>query len=176
MIELPISSCEVNNQLGILRHSWLENQILNGSPNYTTKLYTEISSARNAFEGRINPSGEFDEYIRLLRNLLPLISETYSPKQILREGPLRCLSHNIFIYIEEFLELFYVTEFDLQALLFRIEDALEGLDSALIRLRETWYQNDADLDLIRESYVNVQNAGFVLHQALKQLPKGIVLP
>ncbi len=160
-----------------LRHSWLENQILNRDPVYVAQRHRESSSARDAFEEKIQPGGEFDRALDDARELCARVVDACSPTQLVNSRPLAELPERTRHAICGLLEAIYLRECSITEVRSQFTAAIECFSGALCDFSGAWYREPlVDPVVVNVAFVRLQRAGADLHGVLGRLPGGIILP
>src|SRR5438105_1225198 len=74
-----------------LRHSWLENQLLNCDVAYVQRIHGSSSQARRIFEQMIGPKGTFDQMVQEGWMLCHGVRDTLDPVRLMDSIPLSSL-------------------------------------------------------------------------------------
>lgn len=177
-VELTIP-CDVSRQRGRLRHIWLKNQILAMNEDYVVLMHTSPSlrAARESFERKIRPKGEFAGRLEDARQLLSEMVEGFGPGQLIDSGLLGDLSTDARDSIKSVLHDQYLKNSMMAQSSEAITKAVKDLRTSLRELSTAWYQQpSADDALIRKKFADFQLNAKVLQESLGNLPEGIVLP
>lgn len=162
--------CDANTLRGQLKHSWLDNQILNKSAEDVVFLRQHGSW----------PSlySEFDTRLDDAQRLAAMIEPGFSPALLVD-------SLSVFAHMDsksradlkQAVHSAYVIAFRPADLLPPYEKAVKQLKVAIIAFRQAWdVQSDAGDNRVSESWSDVLACAKALENLLDSLPKGIVLP
>ncbi|MBH24668.1 MAG: hypothetical protein CMH57_09505 [Myxococcales bacterium] len=158
---------------GQLRHSWLENLLLNRNHGFIGRLHAADSPARQAFERRLEPEGAFARHLASARHLSRRASRAFCPTRLLLEEPLReLLSKEARDLMGAALRGHEGAEVDAAGL----EEAIDRLERELGVFTAAWRRADASPDTIASLFQAVQRQARSLHEQLGALPTGVVLP
>lgn len=163
--------CEASIRRGQLKHSWLENQVLN-------KRAEDVVTFRQR-GGWPALENEFEEWVKDARTLAAELTDGFSPAQLVDTvTPFRRLSEKDKQRIKQPLHAAYLENSGITNLRLLLQEAAESLDKALKELLEEWQQpatSGSDQALCAAWSVFVERATN-LKNVLERLPKGIVLP
>lgn len=176
MIELEPVSNEIHNQLGMLRHSWLKNKIINRDPAFIVSLRNKQSVSQKQFEDDIRQSGQFEKKIELFYTLLPSIMDIYSPINLINTTSLAYLPNNDLELIRKIFQELYLKNSNIEHFVQESEKRIKLLNSSFIKFRDLWFQKNVDLNSLEENFRHFQSEAVALYNVLKQFPRGIVLP
>lgn len=162
--------CDANTLRGQLKHSWLDNQILNKSAADVVFLRQHGSW----------PSlySEFDTRLDDAQRLAAMIEPGFSPALLVDSlSVFADLGAQSRADLKQAVHSVYVTAFRPADLLPSYEKAVDELRVAIAAFRNAWdVQSDAGDDRVSESWSHVLECARVLEKLLDSLPKGIVLP
>lgn len=155
---------------GRLKHSWLENEVLNKTPETVVLLRREVGwPALQRFPANVQQA----------LTLADEVEFGFSPARLVDDcAPLAALSEDQRTIIREAAHAAYLKCFDAQAAAQCMRVNAECMTTTLSALLAEWNQPDEALsDLrLRERWCAVLDAAVPLCKALDALPKGIVLP
>ncbi len=170
---LVVSSfpCSSNILRGRLKHSWLENQLLNKTADEVVYLWKETGwgALDNEFSMRVS------ETITLAENLV----QGFSPAQLVDSlAPLARLDQETRDLIKQAVHKAYLESSGITELSQPLCKAAKALEAALDQLRTVWRRpvtvaNEKDL---KNAWQMVSTQAKALHAVLERLPKGVVLP
>jgi hypothetical protein len=170
--------CEAAMKRGILRHSWLKNQILPINPEYVVRVRNSQSllDVRRDFERLIGPNGEFSVHLDVAAQLARNLEAWFSPAQLVDLGPLAIVPNDIRKIIKSNIHAEYLDRNGIEKQRAPIANAVKDLRKALNEFTASWFQRPSvSEDLIRDGFVRVQMNAAVLQDALGYLPEGFVL-
>lgn len=160
-------ACEADVTLGRLKHSWLENQILNKSAADVIDLRSGggWSSLDQQFPRRIEEAADF----------VARIVDAFSPAQLVEKlGFFRDLSAEARDTLRSAVHRSYLAHSDIAGRKASLDSAVRILALSLDNVRRLWRDSsDHDLEL---AWGNVLRAAARLRDELDALPRGIVLP
>ena len=162
--------CPASLTRGQLKHSWLENQILN-------KTAEEIVVQHAA--GWPALVSEFEERVTQTRMLAEDVEYGFSPAQLIdRLEWLSTLSAEQKGAIKQAVHAAYLENMNTKALRVSLLDAVELFDSALRHVIDEWKKPQTTISESRlsEAWNDLLDSAFSLVDALDQLPREIVLP
>lgn len=178
MCALQDDRCEAALLRGSLRHSWLENEIIDRRPDDIAKWYGTFSPERVSLEKGISPKGEF--YLRLgkARELADIMITSFSPAQLVENSVLARLPMDVKQLIKGILHNTYLEKTGIAELTSPLEDAINKFALELQHFTETWYSSrpPAGSEAVRGGFLRLQERARELHEILGCLPEGIVLP
>jgi hypothetical protein len=157
-------------QCGRLKHSWLENQILNKTPEKVVRLRRTLG-----WPALAHFLGNASEAITLANQ----VEFGFSPARLVDEsGPLARLAKPDCKAIREAVHLAYLKQFDAEKNGREIRIRAERIRSTLDTTLEEWRKpDDVVLDsVLKAQWCAVLEAAVSLRDALDALPKAIVLP
>ena len=170
---------ELSQERGRLRHLWLKNQVLALNEDYTALMHTKPSlrEARESFESKIRPDGEFDDRLNDVRRIVRQMGEGFSPAQIVDLGPLEQLSPNVRQLVKNISHDLYLRQTMIAELGASLAEVIAVLAQALKDFSTAWFkQPPVDETLIRSKFAHFQLCAKALQEKLSNLPQGIVLP
>ena len=153
-----------------LKHSWLENEVLNKAPE--TVLFLRNNSGWPALHG-------FPSSTEQAIALAMQVENGFSPAQLVDEClPLLALSDTDRAAVRDAVHSAYLECFDATSLADELQAAAVEMDSALTAMIGEWNLPDESVRdaVLREYWQVVLTSGERLRAALDALPKGIVLP
>jgi len=171
--------CDAALQRGLLRHSWLKNQILQISPDFVAQVNSRPSlwEERESFEKKIQSGGEFETKLNDARQLIRDMVKGFSPEQLVDRGPLANLSQKARESVKAVIHDIYLRQTKIEQYTEPVTRAIDDLENALREFTTVWYlQQSAEQNLIRNRFEQVQECARILHEKLGDLPEGIVLP
>jgi hypothetical protein len=178
MLILKGMPCSAARLRGILRHSWLKNQILGMDAGFVVQMHgrPSLHEARESFERKIRPGGEFDLRLSDARQLVRDMVEGFSPAQLVDSGPLAALPAETLAAIKSVIHREYLSETRIEQCAEPIAAACDLLADALRDFSDVWFGRAAGLGMVRKSFEQLQLRARALHEQLEKLPEGIVLP
>lgn len=162
--------CDANTLRGQLKHSWLDNQILN-------KSESDVVFLRQ--HGSWPPLySEFDTRLDDAQRLAAMIEPGFSPAQLVDSlAAFGDMDAKLRADIKQAVHSAYLTAFRPADLLPPYEKAVKELKVAIINFRQAWdVHSAASDDSVTESWSDVLECAKALEKLLDSLPKGIVLP
>lgn len=161
--------CPAGSVRGQLKHSWLENQILNK----TTGQIAELR--RSGWPALLE---EFPERLKQAQRLADEVEVGFSPTQLIdRLRPLRGLPQGERREIGAAVHAAYLERVDTEILREKLTAAAASLAQALARLRAEWETSAVASDArLQETWEEVLVEAARLVEVLDELPRGIVLP
>lgn len=177
MIILKGMPCGAARQRGILRHSWLKNQILGMDAGFVVQMRgrPSLREARESFERKILPSGEFDLRLGEARQLVRDMVDGFSPAQLADSGPLADLPE-VIAAVKSAVHREYLSETRIEQRVGPLNAACDLLADALREFSDVWVGRASGPNMLRKSFEQLQLRARDLHEQLEQLPEGIVLP
>lgn len=170
MLVLESESCLAAIRRGQLKHSWLENQVLNKTPDIVVMLR------------RGNGWPVLQRFTADTEQALALADEIefgFSPARLVSDcAPLAALPEELRHAIREVVHTAYLECFDTENAAQRIRETTVTMKSALLKLLDEWDKPDDALSDagLQSRWRAVLDAAEPLRDALDALPKGIVLP
>jgi hypothetical protein len=155
---------------GRLKHSWLENEVLNKDPNFVVLL------RREAGWPELN---RFPAEAARAAALAAEVEEGFSPTTLVDTcAPLRLLPSPVFHALRDSIHAAYLHAFDAASATRRLTGAASRMESCLNSFLTEWNRSDEEVseDAVRAGWVAVLEAALELRAALDGLPKGTVLP
>ena len=160
-------SCYTAILRGRLKHSWLENQVLNKSAKDILEMRSE--GAWNAL------MEQFPTRVREARGLVEAMLEGFSPAQLVdRIEIFAVLSETTKASLRGTLHSGYLAQSEVRAQQQSLASTTNELAGVLDRVSRLWREG-SDCDLER-AWQDVISAAAALRDELEALPKGIVLP
>jgi len=161
-----------------MRHSWLENEILNCDPPYVQSLRTSVSQARTEFESMIGEDGTFGKMIQECRQFCRTIVDDLSPRHLVEIGSLAKLPSHVRSAIASTLHQIYLAQSNIQKIQTELTGHIDAFDQAFQRFATVWYDvsRDNGTGEVRSAFECLQREGRHLHRVLGRLPEGTVLP
>lgn len=164
-------SCETNTLRGQLKHSWLENQVLNKTSDNVINFWK--STGWKALEQ------QFAVHIRKAIQLSDEQESGFSPAQLVDTlTPFEKVNDETKELIKQAVHKAYLESSNITQLKVPLKEAAEELEKALGHLLEAWNQQvseKSELEL-KKAWDEFLTRARKLHSVLEQLPKGIVLP
>lgn len=163
--------CDANVIRGQLRHHWLENQILNKTPEdvlFIWQTEERWDALETEFEYRIAQAIKFtDDMI-----------DGFSPKQLVDKiAILSSLSSETKILLKDKIHKVYMESSNIQNISISFQRAVKSLEGDIKKFKKVWKQSNSERnEAIAESYQAVLESATLLHDVIKLLPKGVVLP
>lgn len=155
---------------GRLKHSWLENEVLNKTPEIVVAL------RRDAGWPALK---RFPADVQQALSLADEVEFAFSPARLVDDcAPLAALAEDQRTIVRQSVHAAYLKCFDAQAAAQWLRDAAERMKTALSALLAEWDKADeavSDAEL-QARWGAVLDAAEPLRNALDALPKGIVLP
>lgn len=177
-IELSLPS-ELSQERGRLRHLWLKNQVLALNEDFVVLMHGKrsLQKARESFESKIQPDGEFTIRLNDARRLVQQMLEGFSPAQLVDLGPLEQLSKDARRQVKSVSHDLYLRKTAIAELSESLTGAITDLANALQEFTTTWFeQPTAHETLIRSRFAHFQLCAQALQEKLGRSPEGIVLP
>lgn len=159
------------NSVARLRHSWLENQVLNKTADDLVHLWRL---------GRWDAlDRQFANRLRDVEEVAAKLEEALSPAGLLPMlQPLRSISGELRSYIGEVVHEAFRKVYSTDVIAREIRAAAAGLAKAITALQESWTQElsiQAE-QALRARWTETQARGRDLLDLLRAIPKGVVLP
>ncbi len=178
MLILKGMPCSAARQRGILRHVWLKNQILGIDAGFVVQMRgrPSLREARESFERKIRPGGEFDLKLEDARRLGRDMVEGFSPAQLADSGPLAGLPPEALAAVKSAVHREYLSETRIEQRVGPLSAACDLLADALREFSDAWFERAAGAMVLRKSFEQLQLRARALHEELEQLPEGIMLP
>ncbi|MET0621810.1 MAG: hypothetical protein ABW250_02410 [Pyrinomonadaceae bacterium] len=178
MLILKGIPCSAARQRGILRHSWLKNQILGIDAGFVVQMRgrPSLREARESFERKILPGGEFDLRLGEARQLARDMVDGFSPTQLANSGPLADLPAEVLAAVKSAVHREYLSETGIEQREGPLNAACDLLADALREFSDVWVGRTSGPNMLRKSFEQLQLRARALHEQLEQLPEGIVLP
>jgi hypothetical protein len=157
-------------QRGRLKHSWLENEILNKTPETVVALRQGVGWP------------ELQRFSADVEQALVLVKEVesgFSPAKLVDQcTPLMALTESQKNIIRNAVHRAYLAYFDTLRAARGLHDSATDMKEALIALLEEWNKPDATMSGVelQARWVAVLREAERLRTALDALPRGIVLP
>jgi hypothetical protein len=155
---------------GQLKHSWIENQILNKTSDDIVALHRS---------GWFALTEQFPERMKQAYALAAQVESGFSPAQLVDElAPLRQLPEWQRAAMSAAVHAAYRKRFDAETLSAGIRGAIDSLQGVLVIFRAEWDQTVAAVSesRLRQAWDEVLEKAALLAEALDRLPQGIVLP
>lgn len=179
MLILRGMPCSAALRRGLLWHSWLKNQILNMDAGFVVRMYSHpaLREARESFERKIQPGGEFEAKLHDARQFVQDIIGGYSPAQLVDIGVLSSLSAEVRASIKATIHQEYLAQTGIEQHTELIANAIDNLEQALKEFADAWYRQPVlEESLLKSRFEQSQARARTLHNELEKLPEGIVLP
>jgi hypothetical protein len=163
--------CNADVIRGQLRHHWLENQILNKTPEdvlFILQTEERWDALETEFEQRIAQAIKFtDDMI-----------EGFSPKQLFDKIEiLSSISNETKMLLKDKIHKVYIEKSNIQNISISFQCAVKSLEGAIKEFKKMWKQSKSERnEAITEMYQAVLDSATLLHDVIKLLPKGVVLP
>lgn len=171
MITLPCNECQANQSRGRLKHSWLENQLLNKNPEEVVFLWQNT--------GWTALDKEFSVRIKEAVDLADNLENGFSPKELVEQlAPLSHIDEETKGLIKKAVHTAYLKSSNITDLKLPLRDNAMALGGALDELRAVWIL-PVDVNneqILKHVWVKVSVNAKALHSILAKLPKGMVLP
>lgn len=170
MIELPFSS-HTSVTCGQLKHSWLENQVLNKTSDNIIDFWK--AKGWNALEE------QFEVHIKKAINLSEELEYGFSPAQLVdRLTPFEKVDCETKELIKQVVHKAYLESSNITELKVPLKKAAKELEKAFEHMLEAWNQpvSETNEKKLRKTWGIFLTMARKLHSILEQLPKGIVLP
>jgi hypothetical protein len=164
---------------GILRHSWLKNQILTMDAGYVIQMRgrPSLHEEREAFERKIRPGGEFESRLGEARKLVREMVDGFSPAQLVDSGPLAGLSPEARAAVKSVVHREYLSRTMIEKCVGPAAAACDALEDALRKFSDDWFRQPyPGAVVIRKRFEELQQRARALSESLGDLPEGIVLP
>lgn len=161
--------CDANTLRGQLKHSWLENEVLNISIETVIALWQQ---------GAVDRAVKYSARIADLDRLADSFVDGFSPTQLVNTlQPFGGLSIDEKTAIKSAVHEAYLETSGILALQAPLNAAAQDMKSALDELSKAWalpYLTGEET--VRRTWENVREKAWLLIVQLERLPKGIVLP
>lgn len=157
-------------QRGRLKHSWLENEVLNKTPEIVVTLRREVGWP------------ELQRFPNDATQALALADDVefgFSPARLVDEcAPLAALPKDQRAIIRREVHAAYLKCFDARGASDSLRDAVTRMKAAIAALLDEWHKPDGSISdgELQARWRAVLNEAEHLRSALEALPKGIVLP
>ena len=164
-------SCDTNTLRGQIKHSWLENQVLNKTSDNIIDFWK--ANGWKALEQ------QFAVHIRKAVQLSDELESGFSPAQLVDTlRPFEKVDDETKELIKEAVHKAYLESSNITELKASLKEAAEELEKALKHLLEAWDQQVSEKSEreLKETWNEFLTRARKLHSVLEQLPKGIVLP
>lgn len=163
--------CSANLMRGRLKHSWLENQILNKSAEDVIFLFRNSGwrALERVFLARV------DETITLAADL----ENGFSPQVLVDKlEPFKRADESVRVQIKSAVHARYMEVSRIQEMKTPCQEAASSLGSAITKLLEIWQYpiGEENEEALRSVWEEVAVRARDLHSILEKLPKGLVLP
>lgn len=161
--------CEANTLRGQIKHSWLENEILNLS------METVITLWRR---GGAELTAKYAVRLQTLSLLVGSLEEGFSPAQLVDTlKPFSDLSLEEKAAIKGAVHAAYLESSGILALQAPLKAAAAGIEAALQELSRAWaLPKPQGESAVRVAWEGVRKKANALIEVLERLPKGVVLP
>jgi hypothetical protein len=160
-----------------LRHSWLENQILNRDSSVVAGRHGTSTKASVAFKWKICANGEFAQATKEVRELCDIMLDTLSPARLLDRKPLSLLSEQCHRQIADELHRLYLKRSRVEKSRTELQTAIVEFEVVLAALCRLWnVEPRVERDVVKTAFERLQCIGLRLHAALGVVPQGTVLP
>ena len=177
MFVLDEASCEPESLRSQLHHSWLKNEVLILRPEFMARMRETPSPQRASFEEKIKTGGTFWQRIEDARRLYEIMTDGFSPAQLVDSGDLGALSEDVRTLMKKVLHDVYLQETGIEDRREILQVIIIELSSELEELRKTWFQEPpTEFVVIAAGVERVLQRARKLSDILTKLPSGIVLP
>ena len=179
MLILKGLPCDAAMLRGILRHSWLKNQILTMDAGYVIQMRgrPSLREEREAFERKIRSGGEFESRLGEARRLVREMVDGFSPAQLVDSGPLAGLSPEARAAVKSVVHREYLSRTMIEKCVGPAAAACDALEVALREFSDDWFRQPyPGAVVIRKRFEELQQRARALSDSLGDLPEGIVLP
>ncbi len=163
--------CKADIARAMLKHSWLENQLLN--KNAEDIVYLRGNSGWNALDV------EFSERVKEAIGLADDMEDGFSPAQLVDYlAPFAMVDQEIRDKIKQAIHAAYLESSNIPDFRVPLREAAIAFGESLDELREAWRLPliEKNEQRLRNSWKKVSKRAKALHTVLEQLPKGVVLP
>ena len=163
--------CDTNTLRGQLKHSWLENQVLNKTSDNIISFWK--ANGWNALEQ------QFAVHIRKAIQLSDELESGFSPAQLVDTlRPFEKVDDETKELIKQAVHKAYLESSNITQLKAPLKEAAEEMEKALEHLLEAWNQqvSEKNEQELKKAWDKFLTRARKLHSVLEQLPKGIVLP
>jgi len=168
---VPQIECQANLLRGCLKHSWLENQLLNKTTDEVIYLWEEIGWAAL--------DKEFSERVNEAIYLADDLESGFSPAQLVDHlAPFAKLNQETKVLIKQAVHKAYLKSSKIPDFREPLREAAITLGEALDELRNVWQLpvTEDNEQLLMGVWLKVNTRAKALHTMLERLPKGVVLP
>jgi hypothetical protein len=160
-----------------LRHSWLENQILNRDSSVVADRHDASTKASVAFKRKICANGEFAHATKGVRELCDIMLDTLSPARLLDRRPLSLLSERSHRLIADELHRLYLKCSRIEKARTDLQVVIVEFEAVLATLCRLWnVEPRVERDVVKKAFESLQCVGRKLHTSLGVIPQGTVLP
>ena len=166
-----IISCEASVLRGRLKHSWLENQLLNKTSEEVVYLWRETGW------GALDK--EFSQRVSETITLADELEEGFSPAQlVVHLAPLSKAHQETKDLIKQAVHRAYLESSKIVDLKEPLREKAISLGEVLDELRKVWRlpKTEDSEQTLRDVWQKVGMRAKALHSILERLPKGVVLP
>lgn len=161
--------CEFAILAGRLKHSWLENQILNKSPDEVLALRKTV--------GWPALEREFPRRMEEVRALVDRFAAGFSPAQLVdRLDPFRNMEKTFRDQLKSALHKAFLRRYPVDEARQRFGRPIVELSAALDVFAKLWREEFGCEEELKRAWEMVRKGAGDLHQALSELPKGVVFP
>lgn len=161
--------CDANTLRGQLKHSWLENEVLNISIETVIALWQQ---------GAVDRAVKYAARIADLDHLADSFVDGFSPSLLVDTlKPFGGLSMDEKTAIKSAVHTAYLESSGILALQVPLNAAAMGMKTSLQELSDAWaLPHHKSEDAVRMAWENVRTKARALILELEHLPKGVVLP
>ena len=164
--------CRANTLRGQLKHSWLENQLLNKTTDDVTRLWRT-----GIWEKEIGET--FPYRIDQSRQLANEMVRGFSPAQLVDQlSPLQNLSEESRFRLKDVLHSAYLESSDISVLSELLSQGVEDFAEKFTKFLPVWNtkRTDENEPALRDGWNQLQQVANSLLAVFETLPKGVVLP
>lgn len=162
--------CEADMIRGQLRHHWLENQILNKTPE-DVLFIRQTERTWDALES------EFDHRIDQAIQFSCEMIEGFSPQHLVEMLPiLSSLKYETKTQLKSIIHEEYIKSSDILNISRSFLCAVKAMQYAINELKNVWDNPQSSDKFIIEKYQEVLDSAILLLDVIKLLPKGVALP
>jgi hypothetical protein len=160
-----------------LRHSWLENQVLNRDSSVVADRHDTSTEAGVVFKRKICTDGEFAHAAKEVREFCNIMIEGLSPARLLDRKPLSLLLGELRQLIAGDLHQLYLKRSEIERAKAEIRATVVEFEASLVALCRLWNTEPrVDKEVVKTAFEKLQCIGRKLHAALGIVPQGTILP
>jgi hypothetical protein len=160
-----------------LRHSWLENQVLNRDSSVVADRHDALTEAGIVFKKKICANGEFAGAAKAARELCDIMIDGLSPARLLDRKPLSLLPGELNKLLADDLHQLYLERSRIEKSKSELQTAIMEFEGVLFMLCRLWNAEPrVEREAVKTAFEGLQCIGRKLHAALGSVPQGTVLP